>query len=135
MSARHVLNPMQMQLFVDPEEHVQRIVGATDQRHDETREGLFHRKEMETRDPDPPYPGSHGAGLYKSVKESGVLHPIQLLPAMDKSGWIQFEGHHRIAAARAVQRDTGRQQWVPVHYNQTAYPSEAQLLEHRKAID
>jgi hypothetical protein len=64
----------------------------------------------------------HGAGIYESVKEKGVEQgPNQKSPILtyvDKSTGEkrQGEGHHRIAAAAAVERETGKQVWIAPTY-------------------
>jgi hypothetical protein len=119
----HVLNPMQMQLFVDPEEHIESLRGSIDLNEGYTADELWKGKEEEARSPEGS--GRHGAGLYDSVKKYGLVTgrdnpfsgpPIELHPASDESGWVQGEGHHRVAAAAAVQRDTGKKQWFTPTY-------------------
>jgi len=125
MAAVDHIHPQQMQLFVDPVEHIRKLRGSVDLDFSSSGwHGMWKDKEQEAR----AAPGSsvHGAGIYESVKKYGIiprsLHPDptggepEVHPAHDNSGWVQGEGHHRIAAAAAVQRDTGRQQWVPLRY-------------------
>ena len=131
MVAQHVVNPDQLQLFVDPEEHMERIKGSTDQ-EGRTVEHVWEQKEREARLPrgtpspwDPSEP-QHGAGLVDALRSGeGVRKPVHVVLEgyQDKPGPVQWEGHHRIAAAAAVQREnkaagvTNPHVYVPVEHH------------------
>lgn len=124
MAAHQHLNPDQLRLFVDPEEHIASMTRSTDVALPQYRGSMsrmWEHKELESRGK--PYQNRadwmqpHGAGLYESVKTEGVREPISVL--LGPKGPIQHQGHHRIAAAAAVQRETGRKQHVPVEYQET----------------
>jgi len=134
MAASDHLHPQQMQLFVDPVEHIASVRGAVDMAgHTESWDDMWGRKESEARNTG----HGHGAGLYDSVKDKGIRamwsvhapgdnNPRELMgapklyPANDGNGFIQGDGHHRMAAAAAVQRDTGKAQYVPVEYKSSS---------------
>jgi hypothetical protein len=68
---------------------------------------------------------AHGAGLYDSVKEKGLqqgdvrnidLKEITTLVDPVSGEKRQSEGHHRIAAAAAVEQETGKTQWIRPSY-------------------
>lgn len=126
MSTR-VLNPMQMRLFLDPQEHINTIVGSTDvpghrnKSWETGRDRVFARKEASSRTPLVKGKKRRGAGVYDSVEAEGVREPVEVLPAEDSSGWVQAEGHHRLAAARAAGR-----RFVPVRYEDDPHPSFSQ---------
>lgn len=69
----------------------------------------------------------HGSGVYDSMKEKGYDHdeassvnkPTIYLRGSEK---IQGQGHHRVAAAAALEQETpGRNVWIPTNY-QEIYP-------------
>jgi hypothetical protein len=124
MAAHHHINPNQLALFVDPEEHIARMQHSTD-----TGGGavpmhqMWERKEEESMEPEG---YGHGAGLYErlhpDIGGEQVRNPVHVwlgrTPAEDK----QFEGHHRIAASAAIQRETGEKRYVPVQYDPHGMP-------------
>lgn len=71
---------------------------------------------------------THGAGIYDSIKEKGLQQgPNQRTPIVThvdkKTGEKrQGEGHHRIAAAAALERETGKPVWIAPTYNPTTLP-------------
>ena len=106
----------QLQLFVDPEQHINEVE-SWDRHGSETKEGFWDRKEYESRGGS----GSRSEGVYESVKEHGIVnapHKGLSVPEVLFTGdqMVQQEGHHRIAAARAIQRETGKPQFVPLNY-------------------
>ncbi len=102
----------QLRLFMDPEEHIASIQGSSDA-FPEHMDAMWSSKEWQARQPADS--GVHGAGLYDSIKEKGVTSHVHVFE--DHRGKLnQGEGHHRAAAARAVQRDTGNPQFLPVNY-------------------
>lgn len=63
---------------------------------------------------------AHGAGIYDSMSEKGYVHnpepydnPTLFVRGHDLK---QGEGHHRIAAAAEIERQTGKPIWIPTTY-------------------
>lgn len=151
--ARHVVNPNQLRLFVDPVEHQATIKDSTDvysvdewdtphhsysERKTSTGPSpamgaLWAQKEWEARQPAESY--EHGSGLYDRIHSGEQVHtPIEVHLGESAAQDKQYEGHHRIAASAAVQRDTGRQQFVPVKYNTYGYSGIRLGTQTRKMI-
>lgn len=88
----------------------------------ETMDDVWERKENEARQSK--HTMGHGAGLYDAMSKGGYDHDAS--PDYDKPTiWTGFgpnaemtqgEGHHRVAAAAAVERDTGKKTWIPTSY-------------------
>jgi hypothetical protein len=67
----------------------------------------------------------HGAGVYDSIKENGLQqNPLPDLGMKEITTYVdkrtgekrQGEGHHRVAAAAAVEQETGKTQWIRPNY-------------------
>ena len=63
--------------------------------------------------------------VHTSLSEDGYDHDTadpptiyhgQLYGQMDKPGFIQGEGHHRVAAAADIERNTGKNVWMKTTY-------------------
>ena len=119
------LHPEQMRLFMRPSEIMSSVTGSEDAYEaGESLERTWDRKEWETKQPK----GKHrSGGLYKTLKKEQVRNPVELYvrqgtklnPWEPMSEHLEMgEGHHRVAAAAAVERATrGRvTHWVPVEY-------------------
>lgn len=128
------VNPDQFKLFMSGTEWKGAVTdsydrdwvtsGPGDYRQENMNE-LWSRKETEAREPKS---NAHGSGLYDAIKnegydpnkvddidiESGSYGP-SIAHVRGKS--MQVDGHHRIAAAAAVERDTGKVSWIPTNYN------------------
>jgi hypothetical protein len=117
MAASSNIHRMQMKLFVDPEEHINKLRGSVDLFPDESWTDLWDNKAQEAAQP--LRMGNHGAGVKQSIAEEGFRpHGAPTLYAADDlSGFVQGEGHHRMAASRELQRESGQQRWVPVNYS------------------
>lgn len=71
-----------------------------------------------------PNDGSHGSGVRSSIERYGYQHDREVPPTIiledSPNGKtvrkVQSEGHHRIAAAAAIERDTGHPVWIPTNY-------------------
>lgn len=136
-----VLNPQQLKLFMTGTEWQDNVTKSTDQGSGESVGRVWGRKERESRQPatikdhDVQWRGGrgvrvtinernngiHGAGLYDSIRDKGYRHePKESDPPtilLDRSGNnIQYEGHHRVAAAAALERDTGKPTFIPTNY-------------------
>lgn len=75
---------------------------------DQSMRSLWREKEASARE----------RGLHESIAEHGVQEPITI--ATEYSGrdpvhWLTA-GHHRVAAAHAVERETGRKIHIPVEF-------------------
>ena len=83
---------------------------------------LWSRKEDEAREPKKQ--DHHGSGLYDAIKKDGYDPNKADIENGDVGPKIvryrgeltQVEGHHRIAAAAAVEKDTGKLSWIPTNY-------------------
>ena len=112
--AQHVVNTEQLSLFIDPVEHIANMRRSSDVRTDESMPGMWRRKESEAREPE--FSG-HGSGVYNWMKAGEqVRNPVQVMMGQSSRDDSQSEGHHRIAAAAAVQRESGQPYHVPVEY-------------------
>lgn len=125
MSASDNIHRMQMKLFVNPEEHIDSLVGSVDLPWhgggEESWNRLWGQKTREAALPTSS--GEHGSGVKASIAERGFQHSgaPTLYAADDFSGFVQEEGHHRIAASAALQRETGKAHWVPVRYSSLTF--------------
>jgi hypothetical protein len=136
--------PEQLKLFMSGTEWKNSITDSTDLGDlDNDAEGmgkLWSTKEAEARQPkeikayDVQWRGGrghrvtiasspntvHGSGLYDSIKEKGyepgpgAAHPTILKGNRGEN--TQWEGHHRVAAAAAIESDTGKHVWIPTDY-------------------
>ena len=123
------LNPNQLKLFMTGKEVQSRVTQSLDTQPGEGLGEMWARKEQESRVPgnfqtNPDAPG-HGAGVYDSlatrgynppddreVSQSVALRFDRLNQDEMRMGW----GHHRVAAAAALERDTGKQTFLPVNW-------------------
>jgi hypothetical protein len=103
----------------------------------ETMDEMWARKEAEAREPKNlklkaggTFPNStHGAGVYDSIKERGLQqgHPYSDITVhVDKATGEkrQGEGHHRVVAAAALEKETGKTVWVSPTYNPANLPKQ-----------
>jgi len=90
-----------------------------------TMKALWKEKTAEAMTPAVPYQGVHGQGLYESMKEHGYRADYEgaewdkpTLHVRPSGELTQGEGHHRIAAAAQIERESGgrRSIWLPVRY-------------------
>lgn len=61
----------------------------------------------------------HGSGLYKAIKKDGFDwdFPVQVEHFFGENDKTMAEGHHRVAAAAEIERETGKPVWIPIkHY-------------------
>lgn len=98
----------------------------------ESMDEMWARKERESRQPRasededwsraPTRITDHGAGVYDSIKEKGFdfSHPVDVDHFDSPEHWnskVVGDGHHRIAAAAALEEETGKDVYVPIeHY-------------------
>jgi hypothetical protein len=118
------VNPDQFKLFMSGEEWKQSVTASTDGPIDK----VWPRKEAESKSArGRDMFGAHGAGVYDSMKKHGYN------PDVHDEGWNwspptilvntdgrkkQFDGHHRVAAAAAIERETGKPVWLPTNYEE-----------------
>lgn len=97
-----------------------------------TMEAVWKWKEGESLEPADS--GVHGNGLFDLLDRGEQLRkPIDVQLGSKPAYDVQYEGHHRVAAAHAVQRDTGRQVFVPVEHQRTGeYNAEQRVAEYRE---
>lgn len=124
----------QLKLFYRPQEIMDRVDFSHDIQGEEDLSQMWARKERETRlpygtpnldpwpDDDDPNRMQHGAGLYSSVKQHGMTSHVQVADEEVYGAQRHYllDGHHRVAAAAAVERDTGREMHVPVLHGESS---------------
>ena len=128
MPAHHNVNPHQLKLFMGGREWQDTMSDSVDRMvpvnglSGESMGQLWDRKLVEAKQP---AGTSHGAGLHESLSEHGYEHDAVEPPTifhgdlwgqMEKPGFAQGEGHHRIAAAADIEKTTGKNVWIPTKY-------------------
>lgn len=66
----------------------------------------------------------HGANVYESMRAHGYRQDdaprptvvFEKSPSGKKTRIVQSEGHHRVAAAAALERDEGKTVYIPTNY-------------------
>lgn len=114
----NVNSPVQFKLFMTGTEWQAAITHSSDG----PIEHVWQQKENESKAP--ASAGTHGAGVYDSIKEHGFdlsrgAAPNFILdetPNGKDLKFVQGEGHHRVAAAAAIERETGKPVYLPVNY-------------------
>lgn len=115
------VNHDQFKLFMTGSEWQSQITHSTDP--STSMSELWSRKEAQARMP--VGSGVHGAGLYDSMSKKGYVvdrsaPPPTIVLEESPSGKeirrFQGEGHHRVAAAAAVERDVGKPVYIPTNY-------------------
>lgn len=118
MSKRN-LNPDQLRLFMTGTEWQSFTTHSTDGPLDK----IWPQKEAESKLPGGR--GFHGGGVYDSMKEHGFVQsqfdsPPTVIFEESPNGkevrHVQSEGHHRVAAAAAIERETGKPVYIPTNY-------------------
>lgn len=114
--------PEQLKLFMTGTEWQGYVNSSTDGPLDV----IWPEKEAQARASANQRNAPHGAGTYDSMKEHGyvaqksVNSPPTIVFETSPSGKTlrrtQSEGHHRVAAAAAVERDTGKPVYLPTNY-------------------
>jgi len=115
MAASDHLHPVQLAMFGLGSDVKNMVAGSNDRDYGESMDQMWSRKEAESREP----AGSgHGAGVYDSLKKHGwkgqnngdaawVSHGV--------AGTNMREGHHRVAAAAALESE-GKDVWVTLRH-------------------
>lgn len=80
-------------------------------------------KEASAQAKAPASAGTHGAGVYDSMKSKGyeVHNPVPTITFEESPNGKYFmrtqgEGHHRVAAAADIERETGKPVYIPTNY-------------------
>lgn len=112
-------NPDQFKLFMTGVEWQDQITHSTDGPIDT----VWQEKELRSR---LPKDSGHGSGVYDSMAKDGYVGKksvnsqpsivIEDSPSGKSTRMVQSEGHHRVAAAAAVERETGKPVYIPTNY-------------------
>ena len=119
-------DPNQFKLFMTGQEWQSQVTHSTDGPID----SVWQEKTAQANSPYNPAYGErdprqvHGAGLTDSVREHGYDHNpdnpptiiIEDAPNRKSTRMVQSEGHHRVAAAAQVERETGNPVFIPTNY-------------------
>lgn len=115
-----VVNGQQMRTLIDPVEHQERVTHSVDVSGYGSMDRMWSEKEEEARS-DPSY-GAHGAGIYDWMARGDRQRtPITLRVNPGGEGYGQGEGHHRVAAAAALQRELGEPRPVKFDAQHVSY--------------
>jgi len=135
--SKRALNPDQLKLFMTGTEWQDFVTHSTDG----PLEHIWPQKEQESRAP--AASGRHGAGVYDSLKSEGYNHfkgvnsPATIIFEESPDGksvrHVQSEGHHRVAAAAAVERDTGKPVYLPTNYVDNTPGARARMRAYQQA--
>lgn len=106
----HSISPHQFKLFMTGSEWKEKVTHSTDG----PLPDLWKEKGQQAKD----------QGLYRDMKEKGYQHnsadpPTIVLedsPNGKTTRYVQSEGHHRVAAAADIERDTGQPVYIPTNY-------------------
>lgn len=122
-------NPNQLKLFMRPNEIMDTITDSIDvgmvdvqtrmtKKQPKIMKEVWSRKRRELR-------GKQYSGLTESIKQHGVIRPITIQDIPGEPLRVG-QGHHRIVASAKVEKETGRQIYIPVvydkNYNYTENP-------------
>lgn len=121
MPAHDSINPDQLRLFYTGSELKNMITYSGDQGNDEDLDEMWERKTEESEAEK--QHGWHGSGVYDSLMEHGWQGsekiPVQHSGSHARGNaevWLD-EGHHRVAAADAIERRTGKKIFIPVTHH------------------
>lgn len=113
--SKNVVNPNQLKLFMTGTEWQKSVTHSTDGPIDV----VWQEKEQQSKNPGT----HHGAGLYQSIQKHGYMHVdpkptiiFETAPNGKSERVVQSEGHHRVAAAAALERETGKETFIPTNY-------------------
>lgn len=110
----------QLQMLMTGSELKKSITSSLDQRYtDGSLEGMWDRKVAQSQKP--AGSGGPGAGVYDSLKERGYddsrsYSPHLTMDHFDNQREIP-DGHHRVAAAAQLEKDTGKPVYIPVRHS------------------
>lgn len=114
------VNPNQFKLFMTGTEWQAQVTHSTD---GPVKEGMWDEKEARAASPSTEK-GQHGTGVRSSIERYGYQHDRESPPTIiiedsfnkKSTRMVQSEGHHRVAAAAAIERDTGKPVFIPTNY-------------------
>jgi hypothetical protein len=131
----------QLPMFVRATDLVDSLTATADSSYDAPEEVMQEKLKASHRRT------GRGAGVYDSVRKEGVLNPVQVIHAMH-GNVMMGQGHHRVAAADDISRETGKDMWVPVVHTVADETSDiplsiysstsekrAVIADHRRAIE
>lgn len=110
-------SPEQFKLFMTGTEWQDQVTHSTDG----PMPALWKEKEARASVPND---GGHGTGVRSSMERYGYQHDAESPPTIviedsfsgKNTRMVQSEGHHRVAAAAAIERDTGKPVFIPTNY-------------------
>lgn len=117
MAASDHLNHDQLRMFMRPQEIINLVTSSIDQEtnwddetEDQPLEGLWNQKRAEVNR------SVTWKYLKPSITAEGVKRPITIVPGSDKyePPYMMGEGHHRVMAADEVEKETGKEVYIPV---------------------
>lgn len=110
-------DPNQFKLFMTGQEWKSQVTHSTDG----PISAIWADKEARAAVPND---GGHGTGVRSSIERYGYQHDREVPPTIiledapngKSTRMVQSEGHHRVAAAAAIERDTGNPVYIPTNY-------------------
>ena len=117
----------QLPMFMEAQEIRSSIQGTADYPNHPVDDVMKHKKSEADR-----------SGLTESIRTDGVQQPVQLVHKRDDEGYgdtsttIMGHGHHRVAAASDISKETGQPKYVPVVHSE--YDHNAPFPSHATAI-
>ena len=117
------LSPRQFPLFMTGVEIQNSVTHSIDQREGESLSDMWNRKAVEAKRPATegstvPDSPQHGAGVYDSLKQSGWQSPSSEIWLTHNNDQVRMgAGHHRVAAAAALEREEGKQVFIPIEHS------------------
>lgn len=110
-------DPNQFKLFMTGTEWQSQVTHSTDG----PISSLWAEKEARASTPNT---GGHGTGVRSSIERYGYQQDpdspptivLEDAPNGKSVRKVQSEGHHRVAAAAAIERDTGNPVFIPTNY-------------------
>lgn len=113
----NVNSPQQFKLFMTGQEWQQQVTHSTDGPMPQ----IWADKEARASAAND---GGHGTGVRSSIERYGYQHDREVPPTIiledspngKNTRFVQSEGHHRIASVAAIERDTGKPEYIPTNY-------------------
>lgn len=136
MSASSANSPQQFKLFMTGTEWKNSVTHSTDGPIKTSWGGsLWEEKEARSRQP---AGTGHGSGVYDSMKAEGYRHNRDVPPALiledapnGKSvRTVQSEGHHRIAAAAALEAEGEGPYYIPTKYTDNTSATRNRIMHN-----
>lgn len=123
MAARNNINPEQLALFYTATDLQKMLTRSVDRDLSpmggfESMEELWDRKLKESKKSSP---HAHGGGVYDSIKEKGYVGDKLVVVHVDADDKQISNGHHRIAAAAQIEKETNKPIFIPVEHVETSH--------------